>query len=87
VARAPHIMVVFGELKWHRSNTHFNKHLLCIGIKYKTSTNPHSSIQEKNKGKGRGGAAIYIGPAHWSQFGTQTGTKGGAAAAAGRIAL
>jgi hypothetical protein len=30
-------------------------------MKKKNSTNPHSSIQEKNKGEGRGAAAIYIG--------------------------
>jgi hypothetical protein len=30
-------------------------------MKKRISTNPHSSIQEKYKGEGRGAAAIYIG--------------------------
>jgi hypothetical protein len=30
-------------------------------MKWRTSINPHSSIQEKYKGEGREAAAIYIG--------------------------
>ena len=51
VARAPHIMFVLCELKWHHALRHFIEHLLCIGRENKLAHTSHL-LRGKNRGEG-----------------------------------